>query len=69
MDDAGKTAISISGIVGLAIVLGIGMIIYGCQISNQQYYDMAHSCIAAGGSFIPTGNNGSAVCVKPNSSP
>lgn len=71
MDDADKTTISISAIVGLVILIGAGMIIYGCKASNQQYYDMAHSCIAAGGSFIPTGgNNGAvAICLTHNSSP
>jgi hypothetical protein len=71
MDGADKTAISISGIVGLVVLLGTGLIVYGCQNANQKYYDMAHTCIAAGGSFIPTGSQGGyvAVCVKPNQSP
>jgi hypothetical protein len=71
MDGADKTTISISGIVGLVVLLGIGLIVYGCQENNRQYYDMAHNCIAAGGSFIPTGSQGGsvAVCIKPNAGP
>lgn len=57
----------VSGAI-MVIVIVIGTT-YGCTRTNQQYYDMAHNCIASGGTFIPVhnGNGGDAICISSTS--
>jgi hypothetical protein len=53
----------------LACIILILAITYNCQKNNERYHQSMESCIAHGGSWVPTSKQNDAACIAGRPAP